>query len=582
MSIIERINSSDDIKKLSESELDALCAEIREFLIKNVAQTGGHLASNLGTVELTVALHRVYDTSVDRIVFDVGHQSYTHKIITGRRDDFPTLRQHGGLSGFPKPYECADDAFVTGHASTSVSVATGMARARALTGDKYDVAAVIGDGAMTGGLAYEGLEDAAACGEPIVIILNDNNMSISENVGGMSRLLAAMRYKPAYISFKRWYRAEFKKLPALYRFNHRVKEWFKSWLLPDNTFSQCRQSSDASNIARYAALKAGIPERAPGNTVMCACASGMLAVREGMDSVLLGQNKTVLVGGVESMTNAIYYLSNVRWGLKAGSTELKDSLTEAQFCSQPADIYGRFNMGMTAENIAEKYGITRTEQDEFALHSQEKAAKAIAEGRFKDEIIPLTVPQGKKQPDLIFDTDEFPRQTSMEALAKLKPAFKPDGSVTAGNASGRNDGASALILTTESHAKELGLAPLARIKAIANAGVDPKYMGLGPVAAVERIMAQTGYTLGDIQLIELNEAFASQSIACIRQLNLEDRMDIINVNGGAIALGHPIGSSGSRIIVTLLHEMRKRKLDLGLATLCVAGGMGMAAIIETV
>ena len=347
-------------------------------------------------------------------------------------------------------------------------------------------------------------------------------------------------------------------------------------------FGQCRQSSDASNIARYAALKAGIPERAPGNTVMCACASGMLAVREGMDSVLLGQNKTVLVGGVESMTNAIYYLSNVRWGLKAGSTELKDSLTEAQFCSQPADIYGRFNMGMTAENIAEKYGITRTEQDEFALHSQEKAAKAIAEGRFKDEIIPLTVPQGKKQPDLIFDTDEFPRQTSMEALAKLKPAFKPDGRVTAGNASGRNDGASALILTTESHAKELGLAPLARIKAIANAGVDPKYMGLGPVAAVERIMAQTGYTLGDIQLIELNEAFASQSIACIRQLNLEDRMDIINVNGGAIALGHPIGSSGSRIIVTLLHEMRKRKLDLGLATLCVAGGMGMAAIVETV
>jgi len=287
-------------------------------------------------------------------------------------------------------------------------------------------------------------------------------------------------------------------------------------------FGQCRQSSDASNIARYAALKAGIPERAPGNTVMCACASGMLAVREGMDSVLLGQNKTVLVGGVESMTNAIYYLSNVRWGLKAGNTELKDSLTEAQFCSQPADIYGRFNMGMTAENIAEKYAVTRIEQDEFALHSQEKAARAIAEGRFKDEIIPLTVPQGKKQPDLIFDTDEFPRQTSIEALAKLKPAFKPDGSVTAGNASGRNDGASALILTTESHAKELGLTPLARIKAISNAGVDPKYMGLGPVAAVNRIMAQTGYSLNDMQLIELNEAFASQSIACIRQLNLEE------------------------------------------------------------
>ncbi len=238
MSILERINSSADIKKLGGEELDALCGEIREFLINSVSKTGGHLASNLGTVELTVALHRVYDTTVDRIVFDVGHQSYTHKLITGRRDAFATLRQHGGLSGFPKPYESADDAFITGHASTSVSVATGMARARRFTGEKYDVAAVIGDGAMTGGLAYEGLEDAASCGEPIVIILNDNNMSISENVGGMSRLLGAMRYKPGYISFKRWYRSEFKKTPKLYAFNHKIKEWFKSRVLPDNTFSQ--------------------------------------------------------------------------------------------------------------------------------------------------------------------------------------------------------------------------------------------------------------------------------------------------------------------------------------------------------
>ncbi len=238
MSIIERINSSNDIKKLKADELDTICAEIREFLVQSISKTGGHLSSNLGTVELTVALHRVYDTAVDRIVFDVGHQSYTHKIITGRRDAFSTLRQHGGLSGFPKPNECADDPFVTGHSSTSISVATGMARSRKVTGKKYDVVAVIGDGAMTGGLAYEGLEDAAACGEPIVIILNDNNMSISENVGGMSRLLGAMRYKPAYISFKRWYREEFRKIPALYTFNHKIKEWLKSWLLPDNTFSQ--------------------------------------------------------------------------------------------------------------------------------------------------------------------------------------------------------------------------------------------------------------------------------------------------------------------------------------------------------
>ena len=346
-------------------------------------------------------------------------------------------------------------------------------------------------------------------------------------------------------------------------------------------FGQCRQTSDFSNIARYAALKAGIPENVPGNTVMCACASGMLATRDGMNSILVGQNKVVLVGGVESMTNAHYYIANVRWGIRAGTTELKDSLTEAQFCSQPQDIYGRFNMGMTAENIAAKYGISREDQDKFALLSQEKAAAAIKEGRFKDEIIPLTVPQGKKKPDLIFDTDEFPRETSLEVLAKLKPAFKPDGGcVTAGNSSGRNDGASALILMDEEYALANGFKPLARIRGIANAGVDPRYMGMGPVAATKRVLEQTGLTLDDIELIELNEAFASQSLACIRELGLEDRMDIINVNGGAIALGHPIGSSGSRIIVTLLHEMQKRQLKLGLATLGIAGGLGMATVIE--
>ena len=346
-------------------------------------------------------------------------------------------------------------------------------------------------------------------------------------------------------------------------------------------FGQCRQSSDHSNIARFAALKAGIPETVPGNTVMCACASGMLATRDGMNAILTGQSRVALVGGTESMTNAPYYLSNVRWGLKAGDTQLKDSLTEAQFCSQPNDLYGRFNMGMTAENIAEKYSISREDQDAFALLSQQKAAAAIAAGRFRDEIVPLTVPQGKKKPPLVFDTDEFPRETSMEALAKLRPAFKEGGCVTAGNSSGRNDGASALLLMDEEAAKARGLKALARIRGIAAAGVDPRYMGLGPIGATERVLAQTGLSLKDIQLIELNEAFAAQSVACIRAMGLEDRMDIINVNGGAIALGHPIGSSGSRIIVTLLHEMRKRELSLGLATLCVAGGMGMATVIET-
>ena len=237
MSILERINSSNDIKKLPEEELEPLCQELRDYMISSISRTGGHLASNLGAVELTVALHRVYDTSRDRVVFDVGHQSYVHKIITGRRDSFCTLRQHGGLSGFPKPYESEDDAFIAGHASNSVSVALGMARARTLSHADYDVAAIIGDGALSGGLAYEGLANAAASGEPLVVILNDNNMSINENVGGTAHLLESLRVRPGYISFKRWYRDVFTKLPGLYKFNHAIKEWLKKLLLPGNVFS---------------------------------------------------------------------------------------------------------------------------------------------------------------------------------------------------------------------------------------------------------------------------------------------------------------------------------------------------------
>ena len=237
MSILERINSSNDIKKLPEEELEPLCQELRDYMISSISRTGGHLASNLGAVELTVALHRVYDTSRDRVVFDVGHQSYVHKIITGRRDSFCTLRQHGGLSGFPKPYESEDDAFIAGHASNSVSVALGMARARTLSHADDDVAAIIGDGALSGGLAYEGLANAAASGEPLVVILNDNNMSINENVGGTAHLLESLRVRPGYISFKRWYRDVFTKLPGLYKFNHAIKEWLKKRLLPGNVFS---------------------------------------------------------------------------------------------------------------------------------------------------------------------------------------------------------------------------------------------------------------------------------------------------------------------------------------------------------
>lgn len=234
--ILNKINNSNDIKKLSPDELEPLCSEFREYIVENVSKTGGHLASNLGSVELTVALHRVYDTSHDRIVFDVGHQSYAHKIITGRRDAFSTLRCHGGLSGFPKPYEADDDAFIAGHASNSVSVALGMARARTLKNEDYSVVAVIGDGALTGGLAYEGLMNVGGSDEPIVVILNDNGMSINSNVGGIAKLLSRERLKPVYFNFKRKYRALFENLPRVYNANHKIKEAVKKRLLPPNTF----------------------------------------------------------------------------------------------------------------------------------------------------------------------------------------------------------------------------------------------------------------------------------------------------------------------------------------------------------
>lgn len=237
MSILETIQSSEDVKKLPESSLEPLCEEIRRFLIESVSRTGGHLASNLGAVELSVALHRVYDTETDRLIFDVGHQSYVHKMLTGRRDAFSTLRQYGGISGFPKPCEAEDDAFVAGHASNSVSVALGMAKARTLLEKDYSVVAVLGDGALTGGLAYEGLTAAAASGEPLVIVLNDNKMSIDPNVGGMASLLQKMRVRPGYFEFKKTYRELLSNAPGVYRFNHSVKEWVKSRILPDNMLS---------------------------------------------------------------------------------------------------------------------------------------------------------------------------------------------------------------------------------------------------------------------------------------------------------------------------------------------------------
>ena len=336
---------------------------------------------------------------------------------------------------------------------------------------------------------------------------------------------------------------------------------------------QCRQTSDEPNIARMAALKVGIPDTASAHTVMRQCASGMTAVQNGAMQIMTGVSDVVLAGGTESMSNAVFYIRGARWGVGTGNTELVDAVTEGQFRSQPTEMYGRYNMGATAENIAETLGITREEQDEFSFMSQQRAIAAIDEGRFKDEIVPMTVPQGRKKPPIVFDTDEFPkRDTNLEKMAKLKPCFnithdedgklfntsELTGTVTAASSSGRNDGASAMLLMSEEKAKELGLKPLAKIIGMGTAGCDPRTMGLGPVYAVPKALKYAGLSMDDIQLIELNEAFAAQSLGCIKQLGWEDKMDIINVNGGAIALGHPVGSSGCRILVTLLYEMRRR------------------------
>ena len=358
---------------------------------------------------------------------------------------------------------------------------------------------------------------------------------------------------------------------------------------------QCRQTSDEPNIARVAALKVGIPEKCAAHTVMRQCASGMTAVQNGAMQIMTGVSDVVLAGGTESMSNAVFYVRGARWGLGTGNTVFVDALTEGQFKSQPEEKYGSYNMGATAERVAMELGITREEQDAFSLESQRRAIAAIDSGRFKDEIIPMVIPQGKKKDPIVFDTDEFPnRTTNEEKMAKLKPVFNIEvhedgrmynskeltGTVTAGSSSGRNDGASSMLLMSEEKAAELGLKPIARIIGMGQSGCDPQQMGLGPVYAVPKALRHAGLTMDDIQLIELNEAFAAQSLGCIKMLGWEDKMDIINVNGGAIALGHPVGSSGCRILVTLIHEMKKRGLKYGLATLCIAGGMGQATVIE--
>jgi acetyl-CoA C-acetyltransferase len=327
------------------------------------------------------------------------------------------------------------------------------------------------------------------------------------------------------------------------------------------------------NAARQAAIKAGIPFTVPAMTINKVCGSGLQAAMLGAQAIVNGDSDFVIAGGQESMSMSNHVLPGSRDGFRMGDAKMIDTMIVDGLW----DVYNQYHMGVTAENVAEEYAVTRGEQDEFAAASQQKAEAAIKNGNFKDEIATVEVP-GRKGPTL-FNVDEFPRAgTTAESLGSLKPAFKKDGTVTAGNASGINDGAAVVLLTSARKAKELGLKPLAKIKAYASAGVDPKYMGMGPVPASKRALSRAGWEPKDLDLMEINEAFAAQAIAVNRQMGWDTSK--VNVNGGAIALGHPIGASGCRILVTLLHEMQKRDAKKGLASLCIGGGMGVALAVE--
>ncbi len=348
--------------------------------------------------------------------------------------------------------------------------------------------------------------------------------------------------------------------------------------LSDVIFGDCIQTSEEANTARTAALKAGIPVEVPAATIQRQCASGMQAAIFASQQIIAGDSEMVLAGGCESMSNAPYVLKAARWGARLQHGEMTDAMWE--LLHSGSGLLGEaYIMGQTAENLAKKYNVSREDQDRLAFESHSKAIAAIDSGRFRDEIIPVPIPQRKGEPKM-FDTDEHPRRdVSMENLASLKPAFdRKNGTVTAGNSSGLNDGAAALLITTAKKAKELGIKPLARIAGNAVAGCEPHLMGYGPVPAVTKLLKKTGKKLDDIDLVEANEAFAAQYIACERGLGL-DRSKV-NVNGSGIALGHPVGCTGARLIVSLIHEMKKRNSKQGIATLCVGGGMGVAVLIE--
>jgi 3-oxoadipyl-CoA thiolase len=349
----------------------------------------------------------------------------------------------------------------------------------------------------------------------------------------------------------------------------------------EEVFMGCTNQAgeDNRNVARMAALLAGLPVEVPGVTVNRLCASGLEAVSQGARQIMLGDGDLVLAGGVESMTRAPLAMSKPDRSFPRGDGKLHDTTIGWRFVNpRMAELYSTEGMGETAENVAERYGVERTAQDEFALESHRRAIAAIEAGRFDEEVVPVPVPQPKGDP-LTVHADEQPRpDTSLEKLARLRPAFREGGTVTAGNSSGINDGAACLVLATKERAEELGREPLARVVSVGAAGVDPAYMGVGPVPASRKALARAGLTVDDLDLVELNEAFAAQVLASMGELGIEH--DKLNVNGGAIALGHPLGCSGARLLGTLIYELRRRGARYGLATMCIGVGQGLAMVVE--
>ncbi|MFD1360820.1 thiolase family protein [Lentibacillus salinarum] len=352
--------------------------------------------------------------------------------------------------------------------------------------------------------------------------------------------------------------------------------------LPEDVFFGCANQAgeDNRNVARMSLLLAGLPETVPGATVNRLCGSGMEAVNQAYAAIKTGLGEMYISGGTESMTRAPYVTMKPQLSGPRGNQTMYDTTIGWRLVNEKlAEIYPPISLGETAENVAEKYGVSREEQDEFALNSQMKTKQAVENNRFKEEIVPISVKQKKEK--IVFNQDEhFRPNATLEKLAKLKPAFRENGTVTAGNSSGINDGSSALLVLNQKRAEELGIKPMVRIVSAAVAGIDPSYMGLGPIPAVKKALKRANLTVKDLDLIEINEAFASQSIACINELGLD--ISKVNVNGGAVALGHPLGCSGARIMTTLVHEMQKRDCRYGLATMCIGVGQGIATIVEKI